>query len=187
MAVRKEKIDKRVRNQVYRRDNHTCRYCGRKDGPFHCDHVYPESKGGETTADNLVTACSDCNRKKYNHVGIWPKPVGYFDEHPNERAVPLVTPQPPRIRRPVTRSTPVAAAPTVARSRQETKLPAWLVRIALLGFLFFAIGVSGLFFVFLSEYIAGVRFYRDVYVVLIGFAVFGFAAASPIWGLVGKE
>lgn len=74
----REHIPDRVREYVLERDEYTCRYCGRTESPFHLDHVYPVSKGGETTANNLVTACEVCNYKKKNHVGIWPKPIGYF-------------------------------------------------------------------------------------------------------------
>lgn len=32
------------------------------------DHVVPESRGGPTTADNLVVACQPCNRRKGSKV-----------------------------------------------------------------------------------------------------------------------
>lgn len=32
------------------------------------DHVYPESRGGATTPDNLVLACRPCNRAKGSKV-----------------------------------------------------------------------------------------------------------------------
>jgi len=70
-----------IRNDVFERDNYTCRYCGDTVGPFHADHVYPSSKGGETSIENLVTACVSCNTKKQAVVGIWPKPIGYWEEH----------------------------------------------------------------------------------------------------------
>lgn len=65
--------------RVLLRDRYTCRYCGTKKGPFHIDHVYPHSKGGETSVRNSVTACKRCNLSKHDRVGIWPKPIGYFD------------------------------------------------------------------------------------------------------------
>jgi uncharacterized membrane protein len=40
--------------------------------------VYPVIKGGETSKENLVTACVKCNQEKGHGVGIYPKPVGYF-------------------------------------------------------------------------------------------------------------
>lgn len=41
------------------RDAYTCAYCG--DVANEVDHVYPKSKGGEDTLDNLVAACRRCN------------------------------------------------------------------------------------------------------------------------------
>jgi len=72
-------VNNQIRKEIFERDNHTCRYCGNKEGPFHADHVYPYSKGGETSIENLVTACANCNTKKQNKIGLWPKPIGYFD------------------------------------------------------------------------------------------------------------
>lgn len=54
----------RLRTEVYRRDAYTCRYCGQKGGSLECDHVVPVSRGGDSTLDNLVTACRACNRSK---------------------------------------------------------------------------------------------------------------------------
>ena len=74
-----------TREYVLRRDGNMCRYCGSRNPPFHLDHVYPFSKGGETTTENLVTACVKCNSRKHNSVGIWPKPVGYFSQSKKPR------------------------------------------------------------------------------------------------------
>lgn len=53
-----------TRSEVMRRDSHTCVYCGDTSGPFDCDHIIPISRGGTTDAENLVCACSSCNRSK---------------------------------------------------------------------------------------------------------------------------
>lgn len=58
-----------LRFDVFQRDMFRCRYCGRSadDGVvLHADHVIPQSKGGPTTLDNLVTACFECNIGKSN-------------------------------------------------------------------------------------------------------------------------
>lgn len=81
MKTPKQTIPGNVRAAVLNRDNHRCRYCGSTEGPFHMDHVYPESKGGETSARNLVTACRRCNVSKHDKVGLWPKPIGYWKRH----------------------------------------------------------------------------------------------------------
>lgn len=59
-------VSKRVRYEVLRRDNHTCRYCGATadDGPLTVDHVVPTSLGGTDDPSNLVAACRDCNAGK---------------------------------------------------------------------------------------------------------------------------
>ena len=41
-----------------------CAYCGRKPKKLTQDHVIPVSKGGGTTPDNIVPACSSCNASK---------------------------------------------------------------------------------------------------------------------------
>lgn len=55
------------RENVYRRDNFECVYCGDNNRKFlTLDHVVPQSKGGKDTWDNLVTACRRCNSEKSN-------------------------------------------------------------------------------------------------------------------------
>jgi hypothetical protein len=71
----REPISDKLRKKVLQRDNNRCRYCGSTKQPFHLDHVYPVSKGGETSFDNLVTSCAKCNLHKHNHTGIWPVPM----------------------------------------------------------------------------------------------------------------
>lgn len=51
------------RQNVFRRDDHKCVYCGSRER-LTLDHVKPKSKGGENTWNNLVTCCGDCNVKK---------------------------------------------------------------------------------------------------------------------------
>lgn len=55
-----------LRFEVFKRDNFTCRYCGKKspEAILEVDHIHPESKGGLTELENLVTACFECNRGK---------------------------------------------------------------------------------------------------------------------------
>lgn len=59
-------VSKRLRYEVLRRDNHTCRYCGQAapDVPLTVDHVVPTALGGNDDPGNLVTACRDCNSGK---------------------------------------------------------------------------------------------------------------------------
>lgn len=55
---------KRIREEVFKRDNFTCRYCSSKGKGLHCDHKTPISRGGSNDMSNLVTACDYCNRAK---------------------------------------------------------------------------------------------------------------------------
>lgn len=49
---------------VFRRDDYTCRLCGRRGGPLEVDHIVPVARGGENDPDNLQTLCRGCNRRK---------------------------------------------------------------------------------------------------------------------------
>lgn len=59
-------VSKRLRFEIFRRDNHICYYCGRKppEVELTIDHVLPVALGGDDTATNLVTACTECNGGK---------------------------------------------------------------------------------------------------------------------------
>jgi ssDNA-binding Zn-finger/Zn-ribbon topoisomerase 1 len=57
-----------LRFKVLIRDNFKCVYCGRspkEDGvKLEVDHLFPKSKGGSDSMDNLVAACWECNQGK---------------------------------------------------------------------------------------------------------------------------
>lgn len=56
-----------TRQNIFKRDNFECQYCGtRKD--LTLDHVVPSSRGGMHTWLNLVTACKRCNAKKGDYT-----------------------------------------------------------------------------------------------------------------------
>lgn len=59
-------ISKRLRFEILRRDNHSCRYCGATapEAKILVDHVVPEALGGQSVPDNLVAACEPCNSGK---------------------------------------------------------------------------------------------------------------------------
>lgn len=83
---KRKKLGKTLKRRVYTRDNWTCQYCGLKFDPantwtpktvapymrddrldyifLELDHVHPRFHGGDDSEENLVAACSVCNRKK---------------------------------------------------------------------------------------------------------------------------
>jgi 5-methylcytosine-specific restriction endonuclease McrA len=64
MVHRPRQRVKLTKREIFRRDNHTCQYCGHKSSNPTIDHVMPRHRGGQHTWSNLVTACPACNRKK---------------------------------------------------------------------------------------------------------------------------
>ena len=84
-----------TRFNVFLRDRFECQYCGSPhDLTF--DHVLPRSKGGTTTWENVITACSPCNLRKSNklvhQIGMYPRYKPFqptvFDLHNNGRHFP---------------------------------------------------------------------------------------------------
>lgn len=77
-----------TRFNVFLRDAFSCRYCGGKRATpeLTFDHVVPRAKGGRTSWENVVTACSPCNLRKGSKMprecGMIPieeprRPTGY--------------------------------------------------------------------------------------------------------------
>ena len=58
---------------VMRRDRGRCQYCGSRDR-LTIDHVFPKSRGGKDTWENLVAACVPCNNRKGDRT---PEEAGY--------------------------------------------------------------------------------------------------------------
>jgi hypothetical protein len=59
-------ISSKLRFEVFKRDDFTCTYCGRRTPEviLEVDHMIPESRGGTDNPENLVTSCFECNRGK---------------------------------------------------------------------------------------------------------------------------
>lgn len=88
------------RRSIYRRDKNTCQYCGSQPGTseLSIDHIFPRSKGGLTTWENCIIACTHCNRCKSN---ILPKRAGnqitvYFARGKERWQVTIQVPKKPR-------------------------------------------------------------------------------------------
>ncbi len=64
-----------TRFNLFLRDRFTCQYCG-TSAELTFDHVVPRSRGGLTTWQNVVAACSPCNLRKSNKLPevakMWP-------------------------------------------------------------------------------------------------------------------
>jgi 5-methylcytosine-specific restriction endonuclease McrA len=93
--VKPSRVPAFTRFNVFLRDKFTCQYCGsHEDLTF--DHVIPRSKGGLTTWENVVTACSCCNLRKGDKMpkeaGMAPYQAAYAptigDLHSNGRLFP---------------------------------------------------------------------------------------------------
>ncbi|BAN02251.1 HNH endonuclease [Ilumatobacter coccineus] len=70
------------RRAIFARDDHRCQYCG--DRADSIDHVFPRSRGGGNTWENVVAACRPCN-------------MGKRDRTPEEAGMRLARPcRPPR-------------------------------------------------------------------------------------------
>ena len=59
-------------NEILRRYNFRCAYCGTQDN-MTMDHVVPLSKGGKHSPSNVVPACACCNSKKCSNSNWKPK------------------------------------------------------------------------------------------------------------------
>ena len=54
------------RRNIFARDEGRCQYCGKKfpSPELSLEHVVPRSRGGGSTWENIVCACTECNKKK---------------------------------------------------------------------------------------------------------------------------
>jgi len=73
MVKRPRPKRKLTRAEIFNRDHYTCQYCGRETRQLTLDHVVPRYRGGEHTWENVVSACTSCNRRK---AGRTPKEAG---------------------------------------------------------------------------------------------------------------
>lgn len=62
------------RQNIFRRDGNSCLYCG-STRDLTLDHVMPRSRGGNSSWENLATACKSCNNKKGQ---LTPEEAGMF-------------------------------------------------------------------------------------------------------------
>jgi 5-methylcytosine-specific restriction endonuclease McrA len=79
-----EHMAKLTKKNFYLRDHYRCQYCGRRfdAADLTLDHVFPKSRGGKATWENLVTACMECNQRKNDKT---PVEAGMVLLHPPKR------------------------------------------------------------------------------------------------------
>lgn len=65
------------KQNIFVRDDYTCQYCGKKHTRLTLDHVFPKSRGGDYSWENIVAACPECNQRK-------------ADRTPEEAGMPLL-------------------------------------------------------------------------------------------------
>jgi 5-methylcytosine-specific restriction endonuclease McrA len=57
-----------TRANILLRDDEMCQYCGKHSRDLTLDHVMPRSRGGQSTWENLVACCKQCNGRKGNRL-----------------------------------------------------------------------------------------------------------------------
>ena len=67
---KRKPIPPELRHTILVRDGYRCRECGKsnKETSLEIDHIYPLSKGGLTTEDNLWVLCRECNKAKKDNI-----------------------------------------------------------------------------------------------------------------------
>jgi len=70
---KRQSIPLRTRWEVLRRDNYTCKRCGRSPSSDHnvrleIDHKHPVAKSGKNDIENLQTLCWECNQGKKDRI-----------------------------------------------------------------------------------------------------------------------
>lgn len=66
-GYKKVPIPPDIRWTIWERDEFACQICGARRH-LSVDHIYPESKGGDLSMENLQTLCKSCNSKKGSKV-----------------------------------------------------------------------------------------------------------------------
>ena len=59
----------RVRQDILKRDNHTCQLCGKQaTTKFHVHHICKKKENGTDHYDNLITVCPGCHKRSDNKL-----------------------------------------------------------------------------------------------------------------------
>ena len=77
-------IDAYLQWAVFKRDNYTCRYCGRTGIPLTIDHIDLWENGGATIMENLLSSCRSCNKDRGKiEYDVWLKSPVYLRKSTN--------------------------------------------------------------------------------------------------------
>jgi 5'-3' exonuclease len=70
MMSKREPLSKKIRFEVFKRDQFKCQYCGASapDIVLHVDHINPVNNGGDNDILNLITSCQPCNSGKKHRL-----------------------------------------------------------------------------------------------------------------------
>lgn len=74
------------KDKLLKRDRYTCAYCSMvfSGQNLQCEHIVPQSKGGQWSWMNIVSACSQCNGRKADRTPEQAKmPLVYLPYVPN--------------------------------------------------------------------------------------------------------
>lgn len=68
--TKRKSISKKLRFEIFKRDNFCCAYCGQRppQTTLEIDHIRPVADGGANEETNLVTSCFECNRGKSDRL-----------------------------------------------------------------------------------------------------------------------
>lgn len=71
-SPRRRDVTPQLRKIVFERDAYRCRECG-DHHDLVVDHIFPISRGGTNSIDNLQTLCGKCNSAKGTHYHYYPE------------------------------------------------------------------------------------------------------------------
>lgn len=87
--MRRYQLNQQIKRLVRLRAKNCCEYCLSQEKfatqKFSIEHIFPISKGGESTINNLALACQGCNNYKYN------KTEGY--DELSDQIIPIYNPR----------------------------------------------------------------------------------------------
>lgn len=96
---KKSKAVKYSKTNVFLRDRHTCQYCGVQFARHELtvDHWIPKVDGGDSTWDNILSACRECNGAKGHHRTGWtplnmPRKPTYGELSASAKSIPIAIP-----------------------------------------------------------------------------------------------